>query len=209
MSTGGSAQPHATVLGRMRWERRRRRLGAGSRVTTAAAGSGRVDPSGGGSGGDGAVTASGDCLLFSFIRVFPNLAVQAWDFDGEKTNGANVLRTLNMTDFKEENSKAKPPSPFASCIASIGRNGSGVGNLVFSPLSIHAALALVAAGACGRTLDELLAVLDEFFGSASAGRALADRSASGGPRVVRRRAPLAYRAAVVDDYKATVSTADL
>ncbi|OEL23416.1 hypothetical protein BAE44_0015565 [Dichanthelium oligosanthes] len=32
-------------------------------------------------------------------------------------------------------------------------------NLIFSPLSIHAALALAAAGARGRTLDELLAVL--------------------------------------------------
>jgi serpin B len=32
-------------------------------------------------------------------------------------------------------------------------------NLVFSPLSIHSALSLVAAGARGRTLDEFLAVL--------------------------------------------------
>jgi serpin B len=36
--------------------------------------------------------------------------------------------------------------------------GNG-GNLVFSPLSIYAALALVAAGARGAALDELLALL--------------------------------------------------
>uniref|UniRef100_A0A0D9XQK0 Serpin domain-containing protein n=1 Tax=Leersia perrieri TaxID=77586 RepID=A0A0D9XQK0_9ORYZ len=63
--------------------------------------------------------------------------------------------------------------------AQLGSNG-GVGNLVFSPLSIHAALALVAAGARGRTLDELLAL---------------------------RPLKPAYRDAVVE-YKATVSTAD-
>jgi serpin B len=60
------------------------------------------------------------------------------------------------------------------------------GNLVFSPLSIYAALALVAAGARGAALDELLALL----GAASRDDlaelvrgALADDSASGGPLI--------------------------
>ncbi|XP_052137109.1 putative serpin-Z6A [Oryza glaberrima] len=107
---------------------------------------------------------------------------------------------------------------------SLSSGDGGGGNLVFSPLSIHAALALAAAGARGGTLDELLAVLgapsrDElarFVGDA-VGRALADRSASGGPRVAfacaawcdaARRLKPAYRDAVVESYKATVSTAD-
>ncbi|CAN6162525.1 unnamed protein product [Urochloa humidicola] len=63
-------------------------------------------------------------------------------------------------------------------------------NLVFSPMSIYAALGLVAAGARGGTLDEFLALLgaasrDELAGYVRrvAERALADRSRSGGPLV--------------------------
>ncbi|XBI72993.1 hypothetical protein VPH35_066828 [Triticum aestivum] len=63
-------------------------------------------------------------------------------------------------------------------------------NLVFSPLSIYTALLLVAAGAHGATLDEILRVLgarsrgelDEFVARAVGG-ALQDRTDSGGPRV--------------------------
>jgi serpin B len=98
-------------------------------------------------------------------------------------------------------------------------------NLVFSPLSIYAALALVAAGARGATLDEILRVLgarsrqelDEFVARA-AGDALRDRSGSGGPRVAfacgvwsDKSHPLkpGFREAVVDGaYKAEASTVD-
>ncbi|KAL6660761.1 hypothetical protein ACP70R_001796 [Stipagrostis hirtigluma subsp. patula] len=67
---------------------------------------------------------------------------------------------------------------------------AGGSNLVFSPLSVYSALALVASGARGRTLQELLDALGaatrgELAGSVRgvAERALADRSASGGPTV--------------------------
>uniref|UniRef100_A0A453QQ92 Serpin domain-containing protein n=1 Tax=Aegilops tauschii subsp. strangulata TaxID=200361 RepID=A0A453QQ92_AEGTS len=63
-------------------------------------------------------------------------------------------------------------------------------NLVFSPLSIYAALSLVAAGARERTLAEMLGVLgarsrDDLAGSvrALAEQALADQSWAGGPHV--------------------------
>ncbi|KAK1646841.1 hypothetical protein QYE76_064646 [Lolium multiflorum] len=98
-------------------------------------------------------------------------------------------------------------------------------NLVFSPLSIYTALALVAAGARGDTLDEILRVLgaqtrqelDKFVARA-AGEALRDRSGSGGPQVAfacgvwsDRSCPLkpGFREAVVDGaYKAEASTVD-
>ncbi|KAM0867879.1 hypothetical protein ACQ4PT_041693 [Festuca glaucescens] len=98
-------------------------------------------------------------------------------------------------------------------------------NLVFSPLSIYTALALVAAGARGATLDEILGVLgarsrqelDKFVARA-AGEAVRDRSGSGGPLVAfacgvwsDRSCPLkpGFREAVVDGaYKAEASTVD-
>ncbi|CAO2192468.1 unnamed protein product [Urochloa humidicola] len=70
-----------------------------------------------------------------------------------------------------------------------GDEGSG-NNLVFSPLSIYTALALVAAGAEGQTLDEFLALLgaasrDELaeFVHGMAETALADWSGSCGPLI--------------------------
>jgi serine protease inhibitor len=63
-------------------------------------------------------------------------------------------------------------------------------NLVFSPLSLYAALSLVAAGARERTLEELLGVLGTPSRGALAdtvrelaGQALADRSLAGGPHI--------------------------
>ncbi|CAN6217070.1 unnamed protein product [Urochloa humidicola] len=67
---------------------------------------------------------------------------------------------------------------------------NGEGNLVFSLLSIHSALSLVAAGAQGRTLSELLS----FLGAGSregleadvrgmVGRAFPEAPQEGGPRV--------------------------
>jgi serpin B len=94
------------------------------------------------------------------------------------------------------------------------------GNLIFSPLAIYMALSLVAAGARGSTLYELLAVLgassrDELAENALfvAEHALADRSSSGGPRVAfasgvwhdaGRPLELAYKEAVVTSYKAEI-----
>ncbi|KAK1661036.1 hypothetical protein QYE76_049195 [Lolium multiflorum] len=97
-------------------------------------------------------------------------------------------------------------------------------NLVFSPLSIYAALALLAAGARGDTLDEILRIvgarsrveLEEIVAHMTTG-ALEDQSDSGGPRVAFASGiwsdltqPLkpGFREAVVGKYKAEASTVD-
>ncbi|KAK1661118.1 hypothetical protein QYE76_049277 [Lolium multiflorum] len=97
-------------------------------------------------------------------------------------------------------------------------------NLVFSPLSIYAALALLAAGARGDTLDEILRIvgarsraeLEEIVAHMTTG-ALEDQPDSGGPRVAFASGiwsdltqPLkpGFREAVVGKYKAEASTVD-
>uniref|UniRef100_A0A0E0ME05 Serpin domain-containing protein n=1 Tax=Oryza punctata TaxID=4537 RepID=A0A0E0ME05_ORYPU len=97
-------------------------------------------------------------------------------------------------------------------------------NLVFSPLTIHAALSLVTAGAGGGTLGELLGVLGApspsdlaAFASHMATTALADNSELDGPRVAfacgvwcdaARPLRPAYRDAVVGTYKAEDAAVD-
>uniref|UniRef100_A0ACD5X443 Uncharacterized protein n=1 Tax=Avena sativa TaxID=4498 RepID=A0ACD5X443_AVESA len=98
-------------------------------------------------------------------------------------------------------------------------------NFVFSPLSIHVALALMSAGASGATLDQILAVagapsrgeLEAFVRDTVVERALADRSGTGGPCVAfacgvwsDERFPLkkAYRDTIVQTYKGGAWTVD-
>ncbi|KAL6624767.1 hypothetical protein ACP70R_032088 [Stipagrostis hirtigluma subsp. patula] len=102
--------------------------------------------------------------------------------------------------------------------------GDGGRKIVFSPLSIYAALALVAAGSRGATLDELLALLGAAsrnelaeFARGVAERALTDRSGSGGPLVAfacglwhEKTVALkpSYHAAAVESYMADTCAAD-
>jgi serpin B len=97
-------------------------------------------------------------------------------------------------------------------------------NLVFSPLSIYAALALTAAGARGVTLQEFLDVLgarsrDELaeIVRSLAEQALADRSLTGGPHVSfafglwhdeTRKLNPAFRATAAQSYKAETRAVD-
>ncbi|CAO2192463.1 unnamed protein product [Urochloa humidicola] len=122
-------------------------------------------------------------------------------------------------------SSALSLTPFALRLAKQLSEGDGSGkNLVFSPLSIYAALALVAAGAAGETLDEFLTLLgaasrDELAGfvRGMTERVLAGRSDSGGPLVALAcgvwyhdlvALKPAYRAAAVESYKAETRAAN-
>uniref|UniRef100_A0ACD5XQY8 Uncharacterized protein n=1 Tax=Avena sativa TaxID=4498 RepID=A0ACD5XQY8_AVESA len=108
----------------------------------------------------------------------------------------------------------------ASCLAEENADS----NLVFSPLSIYAALAFLAAGARGATLDEILRVagaqsrgeLEEIVARV-AGHALKDQSDTGGPRVAfacgiwsELTCPLrpSFRESVVGRFKAEASSVD-
>lgn len=69
-----------------------------------------------------------------------------------------------------------------------GASGAAGGNLIFSPLSIHVAVAMMSAGAGGSTLAEILAVagapsrpeLEAFVRGVVMDRVLADQSPAGG-----------------------------
>ncbi|CAL4994220.1 unnamed protein product [Urochloa decumbens] len=81
-------------------------------------------------------------------------------------------------------------TPFALRLTKHLAAANNGANLVFSPLSVYAALAVLAAGARGRTLLELLAALgarsrDDLAALVAAvvARALADQSRSGGPAI--------------------------
>lgn len=113
----------------------------------------------------------------------------------------------------------------AACLLNRFAAATADGNLVFSPVSIHVALALMLAGAAGDTLDEILAVagapsrgeLEAFIRETMVGRTLADRSGIGGPCVAfacgawsDKRFPLkqAYRDTIVQMYKGETWTVD-
>jgi serpin B len=98
---------------------------------------------------------------------------------------------------------------------SAGRTGQ---NLIFSPLSMHVAIALMSAGAAEDTLDEILSIagapsrgdLEAFVKGVVVERVLADRSGIGGPSVAfacgswtDKSLPLkpTYRDTVVGTYK--------
>ncbi|XP_051201695.1 putative serpin-Z5 [Lolium perenne] len=121
----------------------------------------------------------------------------------------------------------KPLGPTALALRLLGElaeTGAHGSNLIFSPLSIYAALALTAAGARGATLQEFLAVLgassrDELADTVRglAEQALADRSLKGGPRVSfacgvwhdqTRQLKPAFRRAAAQAYKADTRAVD-
>ncbi|KAM0841305.1 hypothetical protein ACQ4PT_059137 [Festuca glaucescens] len=112
---------------------------------------------------------------------------------------------------------------YASLARSMAEENADI-NLVFLPLSIYAALALLAAGARGATLDEILRVvgarsrseLEDIVAHVTTD-AIKDQSDSGGPHVAfasgiwsELTCPLkpAFREAIVGTYKAESSTMD-
>lgn len=106
-----------------------------------------------------------------------------------------------------------------------GASGAAGGNLIFSPLSIHVAVAMMSAGAGGSTLAEILAVagapsrpeLEAFVRGVVMDRVLADQSPAGGPCVsfacgswldASYSLKPSYRDAIVGTYKGAASTVD-
>jgi serpin B len=104
-------------------------------------------------------------------------------------------------------------------------SGAAGGNLIFSPLSIHVAVAMMSAGAGGSTLAEILAVagapsrpeLEAFVRGVVMDRVLADQSPAGGPCVsfscgswldASYSLKPSYRDAIVGTYKGVASTVD-
>uniref|UniRef100_A0A0E0J9P7 Serpin domain-containing protein n=1 Tax=Oryza nivara TaxID=4536 RepID=A0A0E0J9P7_ORYNI len=104
-----------------------------------------------------------------------------------------------------------------------GASGAAGGNLIFSPLSIHVAVAMMSAGAGGSTLAEILAVagapsrpeLEAFVRGVVMDRVLADQSPAGGPCVsfacgswldASYSLKPSYRDAIVGTYKGAAST---
>jgi serpin B len=115
----------------------------------------------------------------------------------------------------------------ASAISSPSNPDGAAGNAVFSPLSLHVALSLVAAGAGGATRDQLAAALGaDGPGEAEKLHALAERvvqlvvadaSAEGGPRVAFANSVFAdssmplkpsFKEIAVGKYKAETNSVD-
>jgi serpin B len=117
---------------------------------------------------------------------------------------------------------------FLAAALSSPPSSSPVNNAVFSPLSLHAALSLLAAGAGGATRDQLLAVLSGSDGPDAADSlhalseqvsqaVLADGSEAGGPRVAFASAVFvdasaklkpAFQEVAVGRYKAETHSVD-
>ncbi|CAN6362718.1 unnamed protein product [Urochloa humidicola] len=101
-----------------------------------------------------------------------------------------MIRRRGTTSSSGPNGAALTPFALRLTKHLAAANGRHNGNLVLSPLSVYAALAVLAAGARGRTLQELLVALDVPSRNELAARvaavvacALADQSRSGGPAV--------------------------
>uniref|UniRef100_A0ACD5W4I7 Uncharacterized protein n=1 Tax=Avena sativa TaxID=4498 RepID=A0ACD5W4I7_AVESA len=141
-----------------------------------------------------------------------NAAVQARDTD--------LRPTLHPAEIRD--GQTALALRLAKHLAPASSNSTNNGNVAFSPVSIHGALSLVAAGARGATLDQLLAFLGApsaaglaDFGRRIIHRVLADRAASGGPTVLfssgiwvdvsRGGLNKAFRDVAVQSYKSSVT----
>lgn len=132
----------------------------------------------------------------------------------------SILSVTHQTRFALRLATALLSSSSASAAATT--------NVAFSPLSLHVALSLIAAGASGATRDQLAAVLGGGDGPAAADAlhalaehvvqlVLADGSAAGGPRVAfasgvfldaSRKLNPAFEDVAVGKYKAETHSVD-